>query len=135
MSTRPSLIAYLVRDSLLRWGGRLSSPLARLLVAATLSTAALLVLASFALGVAALEERIATFGLDALVVRTPMRNVAAAAPAYPALADLGRVLTLKMPHAVARASVLASSSPEVGSSRSRTCGRLTKARAKAARWR
>jgi hypothetical protein len=98
MSARPSLLRYLVRDSAMRWGGRASVPLARLAVSASLSTAAVLVLASFALGSATLKNRIAQFGLDALVVRSPLRHVSDPAPAFPALADYGRLLTLKLPY-------------------------------------
>ncbi len=99
MSTSPSLLGYLLRDTLVRWRGRVSAPLARLAAAGSLATAALLVLASFALGAATLEERIAQFGLDALVVRTPLRRATDPAPSFPALADHGRVLTLKVPYA------------------------------------
>lgn len=101
MSKRPSLFRYLVRDSLMRWRGRISVPLARLAAAGSLSTAALLVLASFALGAATLQTRIAQFGLDSLVLRTPLRRVSDPAPAFPTLADHGRMLTLKLPYATA----------------------------------
>jgi len=99
MNRPPSLSAYLARETWERWRGRVSVPLARVAAAASLSTAAILVLASFALAAAALQQRIAQFGLDALVVRTPLRRVSDPAPAYPDLADLGRMLTLKLPYA------------------------------------
>ena len=57
MSTSPSLLGYLLRDTLVRWRGRVSAPLARLAAAGSLATAALLVLASFALGAATLALR------------------------------------------------------------------------------
>jgi len=99
MSARPSLTAYLVRDSLVRWRGRTSVPLARLAAAGSLSTAALLVLASFALGAATLQSRLAQFGLDALVMRSPLSHASDPAPAFPTLTQFGRVLTLKLPYA------------------------------------
>ncbi|MDB6169535.1 MAG: hypothetical protein JWM88_2399 [Verrucomicrobia bacterium] len=97
----PSLFRYLVRESLLRWGGRAWVPLARLTVAASLATAALLVLASFALGLASLRKRIAEFGLDSIVIRTPLRRASDPAPGLPSLADYGRILTLTLPYAAA----------------------------------
>lgn len=105
MNARGSVAGYLWRDSLLRWRGRLSVPAARLTTAASLATAALLVLASFALGAATLEARIARFGLDALVLRAPLRRASDPAPAYPALGEHGRVLTLKVPYASASLDV------------------------------
>lgn len=99
MRTRPSLFVYLVRDSLQRWGGRGSVPFARLIVAVGLSSAALLVLASFALGMATLQNRIAQFGLDSLVVRTPLRRATDPAPRFVRLASYGRLLTLTLPYA------------------------------------
>ncbi|MDB6128136.1 MAG: hypothetical protein JWM35_2032 [Verrucomicrobia bacterium] len=99
MSSTPSLFVYLVRDSVRRWGGRGSVPTARLVVAAGLSSAAVLVLASFALGISALEARVAQFGLDSLVVRTPLRRALDPAPIFSELSEHGRVLTLTLPYA------------------------------------
>jgi len=97
--TRPSLVVYLIRDSLQRWGGRGSVPFARLIVAVGLSSAALLVLASFALGMATLENRIAQFGLDSLVIRTPLRRATDPAPRTVQLSHYGRLLALTLPYA------------------------------------
>ena len=99
MTSTPSLFIYLVRDSVRRWSGRGSVPTARLVVAAGLSSAALLVLASFALGISTLETRVAQFGLDSLVVRTPMRRALDPAPSFSELSEHGRVLTLTLPYA------------------------------------
>ncbi|MFI5357826.1 MAG: hypothetical protein ACHQ4G_10865 [Opitutales bacterium] len=101
MSQRPSLAAYLFRDSLLRWAGVASSPVSRLLVAACLSTAAILILASLSLGLATLRERIQQFGLDSLILRTPLNRASDSLPGIHQLAAYGKVFDLRMGYASA----------------------------------
>lgn len=99
MSARVRIATYLVRDSLVRWRGRASLPLARLAISLCLGTAALLVLASFALAARELQRRIAGFGLDTMVIRTAQDHATDPAPAWNELGAFGPVLTLKLAYA------------------------------------
>lgn len=99
------LTAYLLRDSLLRWRGRPLSPISRLLVALCLSTATLLVLASFALGKTALEERILKFGLNTVVLRTQLPRAENPIPASHDISRYGETLNLKVTYSSAQISL------------------------------
>src|SRR4051812_24886762 len=101
MNARPSVTRYLVHESAVRWRSRPSVPLARFLVAAALSTTALLVLASFALALSTLEARIDELGLDTIILRTPLRMMSDPAPDFAALREHGRTLTFVFPYATA----------------------------------
>jgi hypothetical protein len=96
MSSKPDLTTYLFRDSLMRWRGRPSLPLARFATALCLALTALLVLASFALAEHELEQRISAFGLDAMTIRSPLRRLNDPAPEFPELSRHGHCLTLKL---------------------------------------
>lgn len=102
MRAAATVFTYLLRDSGVRWRGRVSVPLSRLATAVCLAATALLVFASFALAAAALRQRIAAFGLDALVIRQPLDRISGPAPDWRELARHGRMLDLKLPYATAR---------------------------------
>lgn len=98
MSMTPGITRYLVRDSVLRWRGRASLPLSRLVIAWCLATTAILVLASFALATAELQQRITAFGLNTLAIRSPLEHATDPAPAFPELGRYGQSLTLHLTH-------------------------------------
>jgi hypothetical protein len=101
MNASPHLVSYLARETLQRWLGRVSVPMARVLVAIGLSTTGLLVLASFALGRKTLEERVEQFGLDVIVVRRPLRHANEPVANLGVDSRVGRTLTLVLPFAAA----------------------------------
>lgn len=106
MSGHISLTSYLMRDSLMRWRGRLSSPFSRLSVAVCLSVAALLVLASLSMGINSLQKRIQQFGLNSLVVRSPMGHASDPVPAFHhALSNYGHLLNLRLAYAHAQVNL------------------------------